>query len=238
MKTLGLIGGLSWHSTTVYYKIINELVNQRLGSSYSSKLLLFSINMEEFRLLVSNEDWPGVENMMSGIAMSLENAGAGCIAICSNTPHIAADAVRKKIKIPLLHIAEETGREIAGRNVRKVGLLGTKFTMEKSFFKDRLLQVGVESIIPGSDDRAYIHAAILNELTGGIFKEETKNRFLSIIDKLKEQGAQGVVLGCTEFSLLINPSDCSLPVFDTTLIHAKALVDFALTAETAAVSHP
>ena len=228
MKTLGLIGGLSWYSTIVYYRTINQLTNERLGSSHSAKLILFSIDFEEFRILQDKGDWNAVESMLSGIAMQLENAGADCIVMCTNTPHLVADTVRQKVKIPLLHIAEETAREIASKKINKVGLLGTKFTMENSFFKDRLLQFGIESIVPDEPDRDYIHASIFNELTRGLFKEETKNKYLDIINKLKKGGAKGVVFGCTEFSILINPADCSVPIFDTTTIHSRAAVNFAL----------
>ena len=228
MKTLGLIGGLSWYSTIVYYRTINQLTNERLGNSHSAKLILFSIDFEEFRILQEKGDWNTVESMLSGIAMQLENTGADCIVMCTNTPHLVADIVRQKVKIPLLHIAEETAKEIAGKKIPKIGLLGTRFTMENSFFKDRLLQFGIDSIVPDQPDRDYIHATVFNELTRGFFKAETKNKYLDIINKLKKDGAEGVVFGCTEFSILINPVDCSVPIFDTTAIHSRAAVNFAL----------
>ena len=228
MKTLGLIGGLSWYSTIVYYRTINQLTNERLGSSHSTKLILFSVDFEEFRILQNKGDWNGVEKMLSDVAIQLENAGADCIVMCTNTPHLVADTVRQKIKIPLLHIAEETAKEIASKKINKIGLLGTKFTMENSFFKDRLLQFGIESIVPDDVDKDYIHASIFNELTRGSFKDDTKNKYLGIIDKLKKEGAAGVVFGCTEFSILINPADCSIPIFDTTAIHSTAAANFAL----------
>ena len=228
MRTLGLIGGLSWYSTIVYYRTINQLTNERLGSSHSAKLILFSIDFEEFRILQNKGDWNAVEKILSDIAIQLENAGADCIVMCTNTPHLVADTVRQKIKIPLLHIAEETAKEIVSKKINKIGLLGTKFTMENSFFKDRLLQFGIESIVPDDPDKDYIHASIFNELTRGFFKDDTKNKYLDIIDKLKEGGAQGVVFGCTEFSILINPADCSIPIFDTTAIHSIAAANFAL----------
>jgi aspartate racemase len=228
MKTLGLIGGLSWYSTTVYYRTINQLTNERLGSSHSAKLILFSVDFEEFRILQNKGDWSAVEKMLSDVAMQLENAGADCIVMCTNTPHLVADTIRQKIKIPLLHIAEETAKEIVRQKINKVGLLGTKFTMENSFFKDRLSQFGIESIVPDDADKDYIHASIFNELTRGFFKDDTKIKYLEIIDKLKNDGAKGVVFGCTEFSILINSSDCSIPIFDTTAIHSKAAANFAL----------
>lgn len=229
VKTLGLIGGLSWYSTIVYYRTINQLTNERLGSSHSAKLILFSVDFEEFRILQDKNDWNGVEDMLSNAATQLQNTGADCIVMCTNTPHLVADEVRKKIKIPLIHIAEETAKEIVSQNIKTVGLLGTKFTMENSFFKNRLLEFGIEAIVPEDADKNYIHASIFNELTRGIFKDETKNKFLEIIDKLKSDGAGGIVFACTEFSILINPAACSIPIFDTTTIHARAAVNFSLT---------
>ena len=228
MKTLGLIGGLSWFSTTVYYKTINQLTNERLGGSNSAKLFLYSVNFNDFKTLQEKNDWKQIESMMTGIAIRLENAGADCIVMCTNTPHLFADTVRQKIKIPLLHIAEETAKEIVRQKVSKVGLLGTKFTMENSFFKDCLAKLDIDTVIPDNADRDFIHDSIFNELTKGIFKDETKNKYLGIIDQLQRAGAEGVIFGCTEISLLIKQDDCNLTVFDTTAIHSKAAVDFAL----------
>src|SRR4249920_1355115 len=163
MKILGLIGGLSWYSTIVYYRTINQLTNERLGGSHSAKLILFSIDFEEFRILQEKGDWNTVESMLSGIAMQLENAGADCIVMCTNTPHLVADTIRQKIKIPLLHIAEETAKEIVKQNMHKVALLGTKFTMENSFFKERLLNYGIQTLVPDNADREFIHFSIFNE---------------------------------------------------------------------------
>jgi len=228
MKTLGLIGGLSWFSTSVYYRTINQLTNERLGGSNSARLLLYSVNFNDFKLLQEKDDWSQIDNMITDIAMKLENAGAECIIMCTNTPHLVADSVRQKINIPLLHIAEETAKEIKKQNYNKVGLLGTKFTMENSFFKDRLTKFGIETLIPDENERSFIHECIFNELTRGIFTNESKKKFIEIIDKLNKTGAQGVIFGCTEISLLLNKEDCSIPVFDTTIIHSKAAVDFAL----------
>jgi len=228
MKVLGLIGGLSWYSTSVYYRIINQLTNEKLGSSHSAKIILYSLDFEEFRLMQNVEDWPSVSKMVSTVALKLQDAGADCVVICSSTPHLVADSIRKKIKIPLLHIADETGREINRQSINKVGLLGTKFTMENSFFKDRLLQFGIDSIVPDDMDRDFIHWSVFNELTRGIFKRETRDKFVEIIYKLKQAGANGAVFGCTEFSILIQPEDCIIPIFDTTYIHSKAATEFAL----------
>ncbi|MEO6550152.1 MAG: aspartate/glutamate racemase family protein [Ferruginibacter sp.] len=227
MKTLGLIGGLSWYATSVYYKTLNELTNQHLGNAHSSKLLLFSVDFEEFRLLQEAGDWDGVEKMLSGIAIRLEKAGADCIVMCANTVHLVAETIRKKIKIPLIHIAEETAKEIAGQKINKVALLGTKFTMEDPFFKDHLSQFNINTIVPDEADKDFIHDSIFNELTKGIFKDETKYKYIEIIDKLKSCGAEGVVFGSAEFSILLNATDCSIPIFDTILIHSKAAVNFA-----------
>jgi len=228
MKTLGLIGGISSFSTTVYYKTINQLTNERLGDSHAAKLFLYSLDFNDYKTLQEKGNWKQIENMLSGIAIQLENAGADCIVICSNTPHMVAGEVRQKIKIPLLHIAEETAKDIVKQKIRKVGLLGTKFTMENSFFKNYLTEAGIETIIPDNESRDFIHASIINELTKGILKPETKNKYLNIIEKLREDGAQGIIFGCTEIPLLINPPDCNFIVFDTTEIHSKAAVNFAL----------
>ena len=228
MKTLGIIGGLSWFSTTVYYRIINELTNQRLGGSHSARLLLYSVDFNDFKVLQEKNDWEKIEQMLTDIAQRLENAGADCIVMATNTPHLVADIIRQKIKIPLLHIAEETAKKIVGQKMKKVGLLGTKFTMENSFFKDRLTQSGIETVIPDDADRDFMHSSIFNELTKGIFKDETKKRYIDIIEKLNKDGAQGVIFGCTEISLLIKQNDCCITVFDTTTIHSNAAVEFSL----------
>ena len=228
MKTIGIIGGLSWFSTSVYYRIINQLVNERLSGSHSAKLFLYSVDFNEFKTLQEKNDWNEIGRMLSDIAQRLETAGADCIVMATNTPHLAADTVRQKIKIPLLHIAEETAKEIARQKIGTVGLLGTKFTMENSFFKNPLAKSGIETIVPDAADRDFIHASIFNELTKGMFKEETKNKYLDIINRQQQSGAQGIIFGCTEIGLLLKQEDCALPVFDTASIHAKSAVDFAL----------
>lgn len=228
MKTLGIIGGLSWFSTTVYYRTINQLTNQQLGGSHSARLLLYSVDFNDFKILQDNNDWGKIEQMFTEIALRLQNAGADCIVMATNTPHLVADIVRQKIKIPLLYIAEETAKEIVRQKINKVGLLGTKFTMEKDFFKDCLTKFGIETVIPDSSDREFIHTSIFNELTKGIFRDETKKKYIDIIAKQKRDGADGVIFGCTEIALLIKQDDSNIIVFDTTAIHSKAAVDFAL----------
>ncbi|MEP6792777.1 MAG: aspartate/glutamate racemase family protein [Saprospiraceae bacterium] len=228
MKTLGLIGGLSWFSTSVYYRTINELIHQRMGGSHSAKLVLYSIDFEEFKLIQVKQDWDALEKMITDIALRLEGAGADCIVLCTNTPHIISDQLRLSIRTPLIHIAEETAKEIVKNKMSKVGLLGTKFTMERNFFKDKLAASGIETIIPDDDDREFIHNSIFTELTLGNFNPSTKKKYLDVIAKLEKNGAQGVICGCTEISLLINQSDCHITFYDTTEIHAIAAVDFAL----------
>jgi aspartate racemase len=183
--------------------------------------------------LKEKNDWDKIEQMLTDISLRLQNAGADCIIMATNTPHLVADIVSKKIKVPLLHIAEETAKEIVRQKVNKVGLLGTKFTMENAFFKDRLTNFGIDTLIPESIDRDFIHASIFNELTKGIFNDETKKKFIDIIAKLKSDGADGIIFGCTEIALLIKQDDCNVTVFDTAIIHSKAAVDFALSTDLA-----
>ena len=227
MKTIGLIG-ITWVSTAVYFKTINQLVAERLGGAHSAKLLLTSMDFQELRTLVERDDWTQIEVRLIEEALRLEHGGADCVVIGSNTPHLVADAIRARLRVPLLHIVEETAKEIVARGMRKIGLLGTKVTMESAFYRDRLAKYDVETLVPGDDDRAYVHARIFDELTHDIFKPETKRRFLDIIEKLRAQGSDGIVLGCTELPLMIEQADCSVPVFDTTTLHARAAVDFAL----------
>lgn len=229
MKTIGIIGGLSWYSTSVYYQAINRLTNQKLGGSHSARLLLYSVDFNDFKTLQEQDNWGEIEKMLTDIALRLESGGADFIIMATNTPHLVADKVRDKIKIPLLHIAEETAKEIKRYGMKKVILLGTKFTMEHSFFKDRLTMFGVDAVVPDLAGRDFVHAAVFNELTKGIFKDETRKKFIDLIEKLKaEAGAEGVIFGCTEIGLLINPEEVSIRVFDTAEIHSKSAVDFAL----------
>jgi aspartate racemase len=227
MKTIGLVG-ITWVSTAVYFKTINQLVAQRLGGAHSAKLLLSSLDFHELKTLVEQDDWIEIEARLIDVARRLEQGGAECIVIGSNTPHLIADAIRARVHIPLLHIVEETAKAIVLQRARKVGLLGTKVTMESAFYRDGLAKHDIETLVPGDADRAYIHARIFDELTQGVFTPETKRRFLDVIETLRAQGADGIVLGCTEIPLLLEQSDCSIPVFDTTALHARAAVDFAL----------
>ena len=228
MKTLGLIGGTSWISTVDYYKIINQQINQRLGGLNAARLILYSLNYEEFKPPPDPKDWGPTSQGLSEIAKKLEAAGAECIILCANTPHMAAGVIQEQIKIPLIHIAEATAKEIARQNLTKVGLLGTRFTMEQSFFKDKLSKYNIETLIPGENERQYMHNTIFNELARGEFTKEIKKEYLEIMDGLIQKGVEGIILGCTEIPMLIQPGDINIKTFDTTLIHATAAVNFAL----------
>lgn len=228
MKTLGLIGGMTWLSTVEYYRLINQEVNERAGGRQSARLILYSVNFAEFVPSIDELGWRDIAARLATIARSLQDAGAEGLMLCANTPHKVADDVRAAITIPLIHIAEVTARAVRAKRLRKVALLGTRFTMEESFFRDTLTAADIESIIPEKDDRDFIHESIFGELGKGIFTAATKARYLQIIDALAKGGAEGVILGCTEIPLIVKPEDVSIPVFDTTLIHATAAVDFAL----------
>ncbi len=228
MKTLGLIGGTTWISTADYYRLINQETNERLGDLNSAQILLYSVNFEEFKPPVDPKDWPELTAKFTAIAKKLEKAGVDAVVFCANTPHLIADEVRTKTNIPLIHIAEAAAATIAERQIKKVALLGTRITMEQPFFKEKLAQNGIEALVPDADDRQFIHDAVFNELGKDIFLDATKQRFISIINGLIAQGAEGVILGCTEFPHLIKPEDCSVPTFDTTKMHAHAAVKFAL----------
>lgn len=229
MKTLGLIGGTSWVSTIDYYRYINQLANEKRGGLNYAQILLYSISFNDVKSLADVGDWGNLGKLLSGIAQNLENAGAEAIVFCANTIHIVAEKVEEKIQIPLIHITDATAKEILRQGLKKVALLGTKFTMDNDFYKERLLRYEIETIIPNDEERDFIHWSIFEELGKDIFTNETKQKYLEIIEDLRSRGAEGVIFGCTEIPMLLKPEDCSIPSFDTTLIHAKAAVDFALT---------
>jgi aspartate racemase len=228
MKTLGLIGGTTWVSTIDYYRLINQKTNELLGGLNSAKILLYSVNFEEFRPPVDPADWEDLTKKFTAIAQKLEHDGADGIVFCANTPHLIAEGVRQKLGVPLIHIAETAAEEIASHNIEKVILLGTRITMEQDFFKDKLIEKHIEVLIPEADDRQLIHNAIFEEFGKDIFTAKTRGEFLRIINGLIARGGEGVILGCTEFPHLIKPEDCSVPLFDTTVLHANAAVKFAL----------
>lgn len=229
MKTIGLIGGTTWLSTIDYYRIINQEVNNQLGDLHSAKLLLYSIDFDEFKTLADAGDWPKLTEWFAGIAQQLQTAGADAIVLCANTLHLMVPELEQLVQIPIVHVADATVGELRSQDIRKTILLGTKFTMEAAFFKDKLSQQGIEVMIPDANERQFIHETIFSELDRGLLVKKTKVRYLSIIQNLVAKGAESVILGCTEIPLLIKPEDCTVPVFDTTLIHAKAAARFALT---------
>jgi aspartate racemase len=229
MKTIGMIGGTGWTSTLEYYRIINQETNRRLGGLNSAKIMLSSFNYDEIDALNKKEDHSGVYKLVLGAAQRLKKSQADFLVICANTLHQYVDDLERETGLKILHIADATSKEIRRKGLTKIGLLGTKFTMEMDFYTKRLSNSGIESLVPEKTEREFIHNAIMNELLKEEFKKETKEKFLNIINDLEQKGAQGIVLGCTEIPLLIKQNDTHLPVFDTLEIHAKAAVDFALT---------
>jgi aspartate racemase len=228
MKTIGLLGGMSWESTAEYYRIINELVSKKLGGLHSAKCLLYSFDFDEITERQKAGKWDELGEILGEMAVKLEKAGADMILICTNTMHKVADDVQGMINVPLVSIIDATAEEIKEKGISKAGLLGTRFTMEDNFYRDGLESHGIEAVIPERDDRVFVHNVIFGELCKGIIKKESKKRFLEIIDSLLDQGAEGIILGCTEIPLLIKQEDVEVPVFDTTYIHAKKAVELAL----------
>jgi aspartate racemase len=228
MKTLGLIGGISWVSTIDYYKLINEGINAKLGGLNFSQCIIYSFNYADIKKNNDANDWDSTLKMITEASLNLKNSGAQAIVLCANTMHLIADKLEQNVGLPVIHIASVTAAAIKSKNITRVGLLGTKFTMELDFFRSRLAEQAIKAIIPESDDRDFIHYTIFEELGRGIVNDTTKQRYLFIIEQLIEQGAEGIILGCTEIPLLIQPEDVRVPVFDTTRIHAAAAVDFAL----------
>jgi aspartate racemase len=228
MKTIGLIGGISWLSTIEYYKFINQLVNERLGGVDAAKVIIYSVNFGDIKRLTMADDWDAMTDMMCHAARQLENSGADCVLMGVNTMHKIADRVEASIAIPFIHIAEAAADTISRKKLSKVALLGTRYVMQLDFYKNKLAEKNIGIMIPGQDDIDYINNAIYEEFGKGIFLPETRERFLQIIEDMAAQGAQGVIAGCTEIPLLIQQRDCPIPLFDTTAIHARAAVDFAL----------
>ena len=220
MKTIGLIGGMSWESTITYYKIINKVTKEKLGGFHSSKCILYSVDFHIIEEYQSLGEWEKSGELLAEAALSLEKAGADFIIICTNTMHKVIDIIQSKISIPILHIAEATASVLVKRGIKKVALLGTKYTMQQDFYKSKLMEAGLEVIIPDEEDTTLINNTIFQELCLGIISLKSKNEFLRIIHSLAEEGAEGIILGCTEIGLLVEQQDTSVPLFDTTLIHA------------------
>ena len=229
MKTIGLLGGMSWESSSEYYRIINEMVSTRLGGLHSADCLMYSVDFAEIEELQHQDRWEELTDMMIAAVQRIEKGGAEILLICTNTMHRMASEVQAAISIPLLHIADAAGDAILARGLDAVGLLGTRFTMEGDFYRQRLEeQYGLRVLIPDEPDREVIHRVIYEELVKGRIREGSRDAFIEIIGKLQERGAQGVVLGCTEIPLLVRQTDVPIPVFDTARIHAEAAVDWAL----------
>lgn len=220
MKTIGLIGGMSWESTITYYQVINTVIKERLGGLHSSKCILYSVDFQEIEECQSSGNWEKSAKILADAAIKLQEAGADFIVICTNTMHKVSDKIQESIHIPLLHIADVTATVLREKEIKKVALLGTKYTMEQDFYKNVIINNGIEVLIPNEEDRIIVNDTIFNELCLGIISESSKKAFLSIIDKLGKQGAEAVILGCAEIGLLIKQNDTSIPLFDTTVIHA------------------
>ena len=221
MKTIGLIGGMSWESTVTYYQIINETIKNRLGGLHSAKCILYSVDFDEIEKYQTRGEWDKSADVLSEAAQALERAGADYIVICTNTMHKVVPEIGRRIHIPILHIADMTAVQLKKQGIRKVGLLGTKYTMQQDFYKNILIKQGVEVIVPNDDDVDVVNRVIYDELCLGKIFEKSKAAYLDIIHKLARNGAQGIILGCTEIGLLIQQSDTDIPLFDTTLIHAE-----------------
>ncbi len=228
MKTIGLLGGMSWESTQTYYRLINEGIKSRLGGLHSAKLVLFSVDFAEIEALQHKGDWPATATMLAKAALSLQNAGADFLMIGTNTMHKVAPEIEEAINIPLLHIADATASVLTQDNIQRVGLLGTRFTMEQAFYRERLDAAGIEVVTPDEPQRAEVHRIIYEELCQGEIQAASREAYLAVVNSLAEQGAQAVILGCTEIGLLIGQADTTVPLYDTTAIHATQAVEQAL----------
>lgn len=228
MKTIGLLGGMSWESTVSYYQIVNTLVKKRLGGLHSAKCLLYSVDFQEIEACQSAGDWEKSAQLLGAAAQNLEKGGADFLVICTNTMHKVAPQIRAMISIPLLHIAEVTADEILARNMRCVALLGTRYTMEEDFYHGVLRDRGITVLIPDAAERAMINEVIFQELCRGEIREASRRQFLAVMENLARQGARGIILGCTEIGLLVRQEDSTLTLFDTAALHAAAAADLAL----------
>ena len=228
LKTIGLIGGMSWESTVTYYKIINETVKEKLGGLHSAKCILYSIDFQEIEECQANGNWEKSGEILGEAANNLEKAGADFIVICTNTMHKVVNQIKEKISIPILHIAEMTAEKILEKGLKNIALLGTKYTMEQDFYKSKLIEKGINVIIPDKNDIEIINKVIYDELCLGIINSNSKKKFLEIVDKLRNKGAEGIILGCTEIGLLIKNEDTDVPLFDTAIIHAEQAAIYSI----------
>jgi aspartate racemase len=229
MKTIGLIGGMSWESTVEYYRIINQEMSRRLGGLHSAKILMYSVDFGELEPLMREGKWEEIGGHIAKIAKTLENGGAGLLLLCTNTVHKIASWIESATGVPFIHIADATGEEISRKGPKNVGLLGTRYTMEGDFYKNRLTErFGLSVLIPPDEKRGIVNDVIFNELCHGVTKQSSKDQFKAVIDELIARGAEGIILGCTEIPMLIKEGDCPVPLYDTTSIHARRAVDYAL----------
>jgi aspartate racemase len=229
VRTLGLIGGMTWHSTVDYYKLINQGVQDRLGGTHSAKILLLSVDFSPVEHMQNRGEWVALGQLMAGAARSLEGAGAEAVVICANTMHQLADDITAAVKIPLIHIADAAAADVKNKGLKTVGLLGTRYTMEMDFYRGRLeAQHSLKVLVPGEPGRTTVHEVIYKELARGLVRPEARKAYVEVIEDLVKRGAEGVILGCTEIPMLIGAKDSPVPVFDTTALHAAAAVDFAL----------
>ena len=221
MKTIGLIGGMSWESTVTYYQLINETIKEQCGGLHSAKILMYSVDFAEIEECQANGEWEKSGEILANVAQNLEKAGADFIVICTNTMHKVLPRIQESINIPIIHIADATADELEKQKIKKVALLGTKYTMTQDFYKEKIIARGIEVMIPEETDVEIVNRIIYEELCLGEIREASKTEYIRIINQLKDEGAEGIILGCTEIGLLIKQEDSSLPVFDTTQIHAK-----------------
>ena len=228
MKTIGLIGGMSWESTVTYYKIINETIKKKLGGLHSAKCILYSVDFQEIEECQANGNWEKSGEILGEAANNLEKAGADFIVICTNTMHKVVNQIKEKISIPILHIAEMTAEKILEKGLKNIALLGTKYTMEQDFYKSKLIEKGINVIIPDKNDIEIINEVIYDELCLGTINSDSKKKFLEIVDKLRNKGAEGIILGCTEIGLLIKNEDTDVPLFDTAIIHAEQAAIYSI----------
>jgi aspartate racemase len=228
LKTIGLIGGMSWESTVTYYKIINETVKEKLGGLHSAKCILYSVDFQEIEECQANGNWEKSGEILGAAAYNLEKAGADFIVICTNTMHKVVNQIKEKISIPILHIAEMTAEKILEKGLKNIALLGTKYTMEQDFYKSKLIEKGINVIIPDKNDIEIINEVIYDELCLGTINSDSKKKFLEIVDKLRSKGAEGIILGCTEIGLLIKNEDTDVPLFDTAIIHAEQAAIYSI----------
>jgi len=229
MKTIGLIGGLSWESSIEYYRIVNELVAKRLGGQHSCQCVMYSVDLDPILILRDEDNWDKLNEIMKDAVLKVEAAGADFSVICSNTMHKSVDFIKDEVSKPILHITDVTGAAINAMGLKNIGLMGTKFTLTQDFYSKRLQEkFGLNIIIPDEDDILFMHHVIYDELDFGVLNPASKQRFVEIIARLKAKGAEGVILGCTEIPLLVQQQDADIPLFDTTTLHATAAVDLAL----------